>query len=68
MNNDTSKQFTKDSFIYHFYYLKPKTGKCCHLLSSVVDPKLFFADPDSDPTFQEIPDPDSDPDPISDPT
>ena len=30
--------------------------------SSVVDPKLFFSDPD--PTFQEIPDPD----PISDPT
>ena len=38
--------------------------------TSVVDPKLFFSDPDSDPTFQEIsdPDPDSDPDPISDPT
>ena len=32
------------------------------ILSSVVDPKLFFSDPD--PTFQEI----SDPDPISDPT
>ncbi len=31
---------------------------------SVMDPKLFFSDPDSDPTFQEI----SDPDPISDPT
>ena len=33
---------------------------------SVVDPKLFFSDPD--PTFQEIPDPDPapDPDPISD--
>ena len=31
---------------------------------SVVDPKLFFSDPD--PTFQEISDPA--PDPISDPT
>ena len=31
--------------------------------TSVVDPKLFFSDPD--PTFQEISDPD--PDPISDP-
>ena len=38
--------------------------------ASVVDPKLFFSDPDPDPTFQEIsdPDPDSDPDAISDPT
>jgi len=37
---------------------------------SVVDLKLFFSDPDSDPTLQDIsdPDPDSDPDPISDPT
>ena len=26
---------------------------------SVVDPKLFFSDPDSDPTFQEISGPDS---------
>ena len=36
--------------------------------TSVVDLKLSFSDPDSDPTFQEIsdPDPDSDPDPISD--
>ena len=34
------------------------------VLASVVDPKLFFSDPD--PTFQEIPDPA--PDPISDPT
>ena len=36
--------------------------------SSVVDPKLFFSDPN--PTFQEISDPypDSDLDPISDPT
>ena len=33
---------------------------------SVVDPKLFFSDPD--PTFQEILDLDPDPDPISDPT
>ena len=33
---------------------------------SVVDPKLFFTDPD--PTFQEILDPDPDSDPISDPT
>ena len=32
------------------------------LVTSVVDPKLFFPDPD--PTFQEV----SDPDPISDPT
>ena len=32
------------------------------LTTSVVDPKLFFSDPD--PTFQEI----SAPDPISDPT
>ena len=34
-----------------------------HLMqpSSVVDPKLFFSDPDSDPTFQEISDPKSDP-------
>ena len=31
--------------------------------TSVVDPKLFF----SDPTFKEISDPDSGPDPISDP-
>ena len=33
-----------------------------------MDPKLFFLDPDSDPTFQEIsdPDPDSDPALISD--
>ena len=30
--------------------------------SSVVDPKLYFSDPDSN--FQEISDPDSDPDPI----
>ena len=28
------------------------------LLASVVDPKLFFSDPDPDPTFQEISDPD----------
>ena len=34
--------------------------------TSVVDPKLFFSDPD--PTFQEISDPDPAPDPISDPT
>jgi hypothetical protein len=33
---------------------------------SVMDPKLFFSD--LDPTFQEISDPNSDPDPISDPT
>ena len=33
-----------------------------YVKSSVVDPKLFFSDPD--PTFQEIPDPDL----ISDPT
>ena len=33
-------------------------------ISVLCDPKLFFSDPDSDPTFQEI----SDPDPISDPT
>ena len=43
-----------------------------HKLFSVVNPKLFFSDPDSCPTFQEISDPDpdsdSDPDPISDPT
>ena len=36
------------------------------LACSVVDPKLFFSDPDLDPTFQEIPD--SYRDPISDPT
>jgi len=35
---------------------------------SVVDPKLFFSDADSDPTFQEDSDRDSDTDPISDPT
>ena len=34
--------------------------------TSVVDPELFFSDPD--PTFQDISDPDSDPNPISDPT
>ena len=34
------------------------------MMISVVDPKLFFSDPD--PTFQEISDPA--PDPISDPT
>ncbi len=33
---------------------------------SVVEPKLFFFDPD--PTFQIISDPDSEPDPITDPT
>ena len=33
---------------------------------SVVDPKLFFSDPD--PTIQEISDPDPAPDLISDPT
>ena len=38
------------------------------MFCSVVDPKLFFWDPDSDPNFQEISDPDSDPDPVSDPT
>jgi hypothetical protein len=33
---------------------------------SVVDPNLFFSDPDSDPISSEFfdPDPDSDPDPL----
>jgi hypothetical protein len=31
---------------------------------SVVDPKLFFSDPDSDPIFVRVLDPDSDPDPL----
>ena len=35
---------------------------CMYIVPSVVDPKLFFPDPD--PTFQEI----SDPDPILDPS
>ena len=41
-------------------------GTAGSILISVVDPKLFFSDPDldSDPTFQEI----LDPDPISDRT
>ena len=34
--------------------------------NSVEDPKLFFSDPYPDPTFQEISDPDTAPDP--DPT
>jgi len=42
------------------FFIKPS------LLVSVVDPKLFFPDPD--PTFQESSDPAPDPDPISDPT
>jgi hypothetical protein len=31
---------------------------------SVVDPKLYFSDPDSDPIFVRVRDPDSDPDPL----
>ena len=47
--------------------IRPIVGECevltnLNMFFSVVDPKLFFSDPD--PTFQEI----SDPDPISDPT
>ena len=42
------------------FYSRVGTGT--GTVSSVVDPKLFFSDPDA--TFQEI----SDPDPISDPT
>ena len=36
------------------------------MVGSVVDPKLFFSDPD--PTFQIISDPYADPDPITNPT
>jgi hypothetical protein len=34
-----------------------------YIMTSVVDPKLFFSDPDPDPTLTLISDPDSDPDP-----
>ena len=33
------------------------------MLTSVVDPKLFFSDPYPEPNFQEISDPARDPDP-----
>ena len=43
-----------------------QVGNAWNVGTSVVDPKLFFSDPD--PTFQEFLDPAPDPDPISDPT
>jgi hypothetical protein len=34
------------------------------LVASVVDPKQFFSNPDSDPIFVRVLDPESDPDPL----
>ena len=51
-------------YLHFLIFIYSGICKCVRfiVLHSVVDPKLFFSDPD--PTFQEI----LDPDPISDPT
>jgi hypothetical protein len=48
----------KLELLYRYRMMNTSTGKG---FCSVVDPKLFFSDPDSDPIFVRVLDPDSDP-------